>query len=174
VVGHAVVDGAETVVDGVAKHGPTVGRGVKGFLDKLGTGIGSVLRGIGHVFQRDDRWRGPAIVVQPGDTLGTIAQRALGDARRWGEIYEWNRDIIADPNRLTAGTMLRLPPYVDSPRQPAPVGSYTVVKGDTLVGLARRFLGDEGRWGEIYALNQDKIQDPHWIYPGQVFRMPRA
>lgn len=47
--------------------------------------------------------------------------------------------------------------------------NHTVVWGDTLWDLAYKYLGDSFRWPEIYNLNKDKIKDPHWIYPGQVF-----
>ena len=35
-----------------------------------------------------------------GDTLSSIAQRELGDASRWPEIFERNRDVISDPDRI--------------------------------------------------------------------------
>jgi nucleoid-associated protein YgaU len=36
-------------------------------------------------------------VVRRGDTLSAIAQRELGNASRWPEIFERNRDVISDP-----------------------------------------------------------------------------
>jgi resuscitation-promoting factor RpfA len=49
-------------------------------------------------------------VVQPGDTLRSIAEREYGDATQWPRIYDANRDVIgADPDTLVAGTTLRLP-----------------------------------------------------------------
>lgn len=48
-------------------------------------------------------------VVKSGDTLGSIAADKLGSARRWGEIFDLNRDDIADPDMLTVGVELRLP-----------------------------------------------------------------
>jgi nucleoid-associated protein YgaU len=54
----------------------------------------------------------PVVVhtVQPGETLGRIAQRYYGDASRWQRIYEANRAVIPDPNALTVGTRLTIPP----------------------------------------------------------------
>jgi hypothetical protein len=49
-------------------------------------------------------------VVQPGDTLRTIAARFLGDGRRWREIFEANRDKIANPDIIRVGTELVIPP----------------------------------------------------------------
>jgi LysM repeat protein len=48
-------------------------------------------------------------VVKRGDTLGGIAQRELGTAKRAGEILELNRSIIKNPDNLPAGATLRLP-----------------------------------------------------------------
>jgi len=47
--------------------------------------------------------------VKKGDTLSSIAKKQLGDANRWREIYDLNREHIADPSMLFTGTQLRLP-----------------------------------------------------------------
>jgi hypothetical protein len=52
--------------------------------------------------------------------------------------------------------------------------THTVVTGETLWSLAQRYLSDPHRWPEIYDLNKSAIADPHWIYPGQVLKLPGA
>jgi nucleoid-associated protein YgaU len=48
--------------------------------------------------------------VVKGDSLSKIAQRLLGDADRWREIHDANRDQIRDPDLIQPGQVLKLPP----------------------------------------------------------------
>jgi nucleoid-associated protein YgaU len=48
-------------------------------------------------------------VVQSGDSLSQIAKQLYGDAKRWPEIYEANKDKIKDPNLIHPGQELRIP-----------------------------------------------------------------
>ncbi len=50
--------------------------------------------------------------------------------------------------------------------------TYTVVKGDCLWNIAKKYLGSGSKWQEIYNLNKDKIKNANLIYPGQVLQMP--
>ncbi|HYC30758.1 MAG TPA: LysM peptidoglycan-binding domain-containing protein [Gemmatimonadales bacterium] len=50
--------------------------------------------------------------------------------------------------------------------------TYTVVKGDSLSKIAKRFYGDAQQWRKIYEANQDQIKNPDLIHPGQTFRIP--
>jgi nucleoid-associated protein YgaU len=48
-------------------------------------------------------------VVQSGDSLSKIAKEELGDAGRWPEIFELNKDKIKDPNLIHPGQELKMP-----------------------------------------------------------------
>jgi nucleoid-associated protein YgaU len=48
-------------------------------------------------------------VVQSGDSLSKIAQRFYGDGSLYNKIFEANRDILKDPNKISPGQKLRIP-----------------------------------------------------------------
>lgn len=51
----------------------------------------------------------PLYRIGADDTLGSIAQRHLGRASRWHEIFEKNSEVLKNPDNLTLGTVIRLP-----------------------------------------------------------------
>jgi nucleoid-associated protein YgaU len=55
-------------------------------------------------------------VVQPGESLWSIAEARIGDASLWPALYRANRDQIADPHRLHPGQRLAIPEVEPSTR----------------------------------------------------------
>ncbi len=49
-------------------------------------------------------------VVVSGDSLSKIAMREYGSASEWTRIYEANRDLIKDPDKIFPGQKLHIPP----------------------------------------------------------------
>ena len=49
---------------------------------------------------------------------------------------------------------------------------HTVRSGDTLWGIAARYLGNGARWPEIQRANAAAIPNPNRIFAGQVLRIP--
>ena len=47
--------------------------------------------------------------IVSGDTLGAIAKRYYGKASMYTKIFEANRDIIDDPNKIYPGQKIRIP-----------------------------------------------------------------
>ncbi len=56
--------------------------------------------------------------VQRGDTLGRIAQKVYGDARRYPLIQQANN--LKDPSQIWVGQVLVIPAIVSTPAAPAP------------------------------------------------------
>ena len=49
--------------------------------------------------------------------------------------------------------------------------TYTVVSGDSLSKIAKKFFGNANRWHEIYDANRDQISNPDMIRVGQVLKI---
>ncbi len=49
---------------------------------------------------------------------------------------------------------------------------YTIESGDTLWGIAAKFLGNGSKYPEIFEANREVIEDPDKIFVGQKIRIP--
>jgi nucleoid-associated protein YgaU len=97
--------------------------------------------------------------IVDGDTLPNLAQRYLGRADRYLELYQYNRDVLSNPEVLPIGAQLRIPsrvavpsdgntgaaPFVPAtpvtplvPLPPAPVAASTVAGKSALPASAQR------------------------------------
>ncbi|MDH3742748.1 MAG: peptidoglycan-binding protein LysM [Hyphomicrobiales bacterium] len=47
--------------------------------------------------------------IKSGDTLGKIAKQHYGKASQYMRIFEANREIISDPNKIYPGQKIRIP-----------------------------------------------------------------
>jgi len=50
---------------------------------------------------------------------------------------------------------------------------HTVVSGDTLGKIAKKFYGNAMKYPVIFEANKPMLKDPDLIYPGQVLRIPQ-
>lgn len=79
------------------------------------------------------------------------------------------RQVKVDiPNQK--GTVKKEEPRVDNTVQPK---TYTVVRGDCLWNIAKKFYGSGAQYTKIYNANKGVIGgNPNLIYPGQVLTIP--
>lgn len=87
-------------------------------------------------------------VVQPGETLGSIAIQYYGSMGSWQRIFEANRNGLQDPDRIQPGMELRIPGAMAGSRAGAVVtgmemragGPGQAIRADTLSLAERRAL----------------------------------
>ncbi len=107
--------------------------------------------------------------TQEGDSFWTIAELKYGDGRFFRALYEHNRSMIEDFDRLTINTLIKTPSLdylklqyrnLCPPDQLASDSSrrvYTTIDGDTLFDIARRSTGQASRYLELLKLNRDRL-----------------
>jgi nucleoid-associated protein YgaU len=103
-LGVKVVDGTATLTGKAASQGDK---------EKVVLAVGNV-RGIGRV---DDRMtvakaepEATFYTVKSGDTLSKIAREHYGNAGKYPVIFEANKPMLSDPNKIYPGQVLRIPP----------------------------------------------------------------
>ena len=97
------------------------------------------------------------------------------------------RSLVALTLIASGSVLAQTPPTsgADSTRKPGPTVipaaapaegevTHVVKKGDTLWDIARAYLKDPFRWPEVFRRNTDVVENPHWIYPGEVIRIPQS
>jgi nucleoid-associated protein YgaU len=87
-------------------------------------------------------------------------------------VPDWQKEVIADIKVRAGATAGAKGGATPSPVATAPQ-TYTVQPGDTLSGIAKRFLGDANAYMDIFNANKDKLKDPNKIQPGQVLKIPQ-
>lgn len=134
--------------------------------------------------------------VASNETLSAICDTYYRDPSLVHALAAYNG--IDDPDLVSAGTSIRIPPgatlvrggaaptrttdvrpqakttddaVAKAPPKPT-TRSYTVVKDDNLSKIAKRMLGSGNRWPAIYELNRDKLKSPDSVREGMVLRIP--
>jgi nucleoid-associated protein YgaU len=126
--------------------------------------------------------------VKPNDNLFKIARKYYGNETEWHRIYEVNRDNMSSPNALYIGQELLIPEITLAKRvtlsMETPIKKkqdiemsiktteHTVVAGDTLYHLARKYYDDATMWHKIYEVNEDTIEDESFLVKGQILIIP--
>jgi nucleoid-associated protein YgaU len=105
---HLKLRGDTVVISGQARDQET--------LEKLILAVGNI-KGIAHVELENASTETPAPAgaapvfhtVQKGETLSAIAQKYLGKAGRYHEIFEANKPMLTHPDKIYPGQSLRIP-----------------------------------------------------------------
>jgi nucleoid-associated protein YgaU len=102
-------------------------------------------------------WFPPLPVGVPSTAQGTL------------EVFEESQEDGSEQNKVVVP--ITFGPSLVNPYRG--FAQYTVVAGDTLSGIARKYYNDASRWSVIYEANRYQIQDPEIIFPGQLLRVPQ-
>lgn len=83
------------------------------------------------------------------------------------------RTTICRSSRIVAAVVVALPVAAtlaaqDTTTVAPAAGSHVVARGETLWSISQQYFADPLLWPEIYRRNTAVIEDPHWIYPGEV------
>lgn len=107
--------------------------------------------------------------IQIDNTNPADTRSILDDA------VEYARESVKNTEYPVAGNWKPKQPEQDTPVRPLPekkYQSYKVVAGDTLIGIARRLLGNGDRYTEIESLNADKLGPDLVLKVGMTLVLP--
>jgi nucleoid-associated protein YgaU len=112
------VEGVGKVDDGGLQGGETTGSlaGAVDSMSRLPAGAAGTQAAAGavHAASPQPVEQGPGgslfYTVQKGDTLSAIAKQHYGNANAYQAIFEANRPMLAQPDRIYPGQVLRIPP----------------------------------------------------------------
>jgi len=111
------------------------------------------------------------------DALIKAAEEALaaGDTGKAIQLANQARDQAINALKQKREEDARLSSQMDQPAPEPEMGSYTVVRGDSLWGISgmSEIYGNPYQWPLIYKANRDKIKDADLIYPGQELAIER-
>lgn len=80
---------------------------------------------------------------------------------------------VPEPSAALPETAPEVPAGVTVTGQLKRTNSSVIIRrGDTLWHISRRIYGEGVRYTTIYLANQDQIEDPDRIWPGQIFTLP--
>ena len=129
----------------------------------------------------------PIYLVQPGDTLWSISERAYGTGAAYRRIVDANLglrmpngQVFSSLGVIQPGWLLRLPGAGRNVEEVDGACWYIVQPGDSLSAIAGVVLGDSTRWQELFELNAHSttsdglhaLVDPDVIWPGLRLRLP--
>ena len=119
----------------------------------------------------------PAELAPPSEPVHTASSVAAAESSR-PKLGEPALGAAPEPTPIVVEALKISPTNEEPPEAPsravvAEVRTTTVVRGDNLWDLARKFYGDGLRYADIYSANSNQIRSPKLIFIGQVFVVPQ-
>ncbi|MCB9062076.1 MAG: LysM peptidoglycan-binding domain-containing protein [Halobacteriovoraceae bacterium] len=112
--------------------------------------------------------------VEKGENLMLIAQKLYQDYSKWKQIYELNKNTIAQPEILKTGSILKVkdPQKSLNDREGSP---YLISNNnDTLQKISKKLYGSSRYWYHLWFLNRELITNPDKIYLGfTIYYLPK-
>ena len=83
---------------------------------------------------------------------------------------------VSEPDTPTEEPVASIEEVRETTNSPEPTEgetvTHTVVRGDCLWNIAKKYYGDGSKYTAIFEANKDKIQNPNLIYDGQILTIP--
>lgn len=89
-----------------------------------------------------------------------------------GELSRSKIRCLPEFNERVSALRLKIENIKNTEVQITSEDSYTVVYGDVLTGISLKFYGTVDKWDVIWKANKNEIDNPDFIYPGQVLQIP--
>jgi len=104
------VDGVSRVHDNL-RVGPAVAAGtpLPGARGDANAPTGAATHGAGDGSPPTPAWSSRTYTVKSGDTLSAISKAMYGDASKYPRIFEANKPMLKDPDKIYPGQVLRIP-----------------------------------------------------------------
>ncbi len=124
----------------------------------------------GHDAQRlaYEQPRETPVIISNSPESSSIIDQVFDEARRIAN--ETRFEKLAQPTKPDETQTAEPSTIRDLPEKT--YRTYTVVSGDSLIGIARRLLGDGERWLEIESLNADQLGPDSILQIGMKLRLP--
>lgn len=110
------------------------------------------------------------IDVKFDDGVATVCGDCINQATRDNAVLMVGN--IKGVEKVVADGLRVDPPKEGRPEPEEKAEFYTIVSGDTLGAIAKKYYGKASQYMRIFEANRDIISDPDKIYPGQKIRIP--
>lgn len=108
--------------------------------------------------------------ISKGDTLYDISNRYYGSGIYYDDIAEYNG--ISNPDQIKVGDTIRLPHEISDNVQLIEEQTYTISKGDNLIGICEKFYKDNSYETALRLAAYNNIEDVNLIKIGQEITIP--